>query len=700
MTDHADAPQPAGTTTTDGTSTPHGEMRVDDAVWLDVLENADDGAGRIWRVVMIRPGRSRNGWEYPPDVLTEAAHLYEGARAFDGHRTPDEKRRSSITGLVGWFTNVTARPDGALEADFTLAESAAQHRSLFLDAWRNQRPHMFGFSHDVRAAVNRTTGRVSRILGVNSVDVVADPSAGGQIETLVAGGEPEEREHPMAGDQTIDQAAADDVPATDERAVQPTATPEPPQPAPAPTAEQAVTETVEQPVSAAVGRMIFRSETTAAGLPSSVVDSLAESMQFGAVSAEHIERRVAEAASMWSTMAGAFPAPLPGQGNADGVTVTEAEHDKLVTALFGLFTGRDETLNGEKVPAFRSLREAYHRISGRHEHNLPGSADIGHWMLAESIGAVPEQGVQRLTEAVNTAQWADAFGETLNRMLIREYSFAPLRSWEQLVSDNTPITDFKNQRRDRIGGYDTLAVVGEAAAYPLLTSPTDEEASFQVKKYGGIEEVTFEAFANDDLNAIRRVPRAMARAAALTIYNAIWNTLIAGNAVTTYDAVALFAVGHGNTTGPLTLTEAALATLRQKMVQQQQLGETSGFIGAIPRYLGVPSDLWLAGSKLVRSQAVPGGTNDERNVFADGSLELLEVPTWTAAGDFYLFADPQSHPMIEMGWYNGRRDPEILVQDAPNVGAVFTNDVVKYKIRHIWEAVVLDHRGFQRATAI
>ncbi len=47
-----------------------------------------------------------------------------------------------------------------------------------------------------------------------------------------------------------------------------------------------------------------------------------------------------------------------------------------------------------------------------------------------------------------------------------------------------------------------------------------------------------------------------------------------------------------------------------------------------------------------------------------------------------------------MGFLDGRETPEILLQDAPGVDTVFTNDRIKYKIRHEYSGVIADYRPF------
>jgi hypothetical protein len=43
---------------------------------------------------------------------------------------------------------------------------------------------------------------------------------------------------------------------------------------------------------------------------------------------------------------------------------------------------------------------------------------------------------------------------------------------------------------------------------------------------------------------------------------------------------------------------------------------------------------------------------------------------------------------------DGREDPELFVQDMPNVGSMFNNDQLTYKIRHIYGGAVMDFRPF------
>jgi hypothetical protein len=158
-------------------------------------KGTDPAGGRVFGVRIIAYGDSKNGRRYPRAVLRAAAPLYEGAKAYDHHRTDEELRSSTIAGLVGHYAGVAATADG-LEGDLHLLPSAT-HAAEALDATlaaqaAGQAP-LVGISHDVLATYKpvvvsgRRLQEATAIVKVNSADVVADPAAGGQAVRMVAG---------------------------------------------------------------------------------------------------------------------------------------------------------------------------------------------------------------------------------------------------------------------------------------------------------------------------------------------------------------------------------------------------------------------------------------------------------------------------------------------------------------------------------
>jgi len=99
---------------------------------------------------------------------------------------------------------------------------------------------------------------------------------------------------------------------------------------------------------------------------------------------------------------------------------------------------------------------------------------------------------------------------------------------------------------------------------------------------------------------------------------------------------------------------------------------------------------------LINSTLKPGTGNNDRNVL-EGALEVVVVPQFTDTNDWYLQTDPRELEGIEIGFLNGVEEPELLVQDQPNVGTVFTNDAIAYKVRWIFGGGWVDFRGAYRS---
>jgi hypothetical protein len=502
---------------------------------------------------------------------------------------------------------------------------------------------------------------VQRIVRANSVDVVADPAAGGRLERLVASRQEQGEETMPPTEPTL--PADGDI-------TTPAAHPEP------------ITEAAT--LSAVERRLLLREALEAVNLPEAAKTKIREQASTLTTEAA-IQARVKEAADLYSELLAARPAGLPGQAR---VEIGEETADRLSKGLDGMLEGR----NVDGIPAFRSLREAYFRFTGRHPYSEP-SADLAQDILAESIGCVAQPG-RRLTESITSATWSSALGDSITRKAIKDYN-GNVAAWGDFrkFCSSVPVQDFRTQRREGFGYYDILSTVAQGDPYPPLTSPTDYEATYAVTKKGGTEDLTREAIINDDLGLVRRIPQRLGRAAALTLSRAVWVTVIQGNA-TIYDAVALFDAAHANTgTTALGTDGAGLVVARNAMLTQTLPGETHGASGILPKYLLVPPELFGTVNGIFRP--APGRTIE--TPWYAGGIEPIECAFFTDANDYFLVADPASAPTLEIGYLNGKEEPEILVQDAPGVGSVFTADKITYKIRHEWGLAVLDYRGFYRA---
>jgi hypothetical protein len=670
-----------------------------------VLEakGTDTAGGRIFRVRIIAAGDSKNGRRYPAAVLREAAGLYEGAKAFDHHRTDEELRTSTISGLVGSYRNVEASDEG-LDGDLVLLPGAT-HTAEALDASLTAQaaglPPMVGVSHDAMTVLkpltvgNRRMQEAVAITKVNSADVVADPAAGGKATRVLAG-----------GTEPIDTDPADPAgQSTQESQVKPeellaafkTLTPEqlaglglvrageatpPNSDTRTPEAQQPErTAEAGEPKTSWLAKAMIREKVTSAGLPVTVIESLTGTLP-DRITESDVDAQIAALKTAMGVV------ELSGLTPTVTAQVTQEALDKKKDALDRFFSG-DYT-------GYRSFREAYLDVTGYRPKSL--GEDLNKRIMRESIGALYDSDDSaRSTESLVSSSWDVILGDSVTRRMVAMYAQPSLQNWRQIVSSIIPVADFRTQRIDRLGGYGTLPAVNQGAPYQPLTSPADEEVTYAITKRGGTEDLTLEMIANDDVRAIGNIPKRLGMAASRTLHNFVWD-FIATNP-TLYDSVALFHATHANTTAAA-LSQSAVSTLRGLMRSQTGYGDSSNILSLTPKFLIVPNELEELAYQLCTSAvaipSTPAGPTDTPNIHQ--GLQHIVVDYLTDANDWFLIADPNMCPTIEVGFYQGREAPELFTQADQTVGSMFSADKLTMKIRHIYSGAVVEYRGMQRGT--
>jgi hypothetical protein len=663
-----------------------------------ILESkgTDDTGGRIFSVRVIAYGDSKNNRRYPESVLRSAAGLYEGAKAFDHHRSAEEMASGTIAGLVGYYRNATATAEG-IEADLYLLPSAT-HAAEALDAalaLGNDDPFV-GISHDVFARFRsiqengRQIQEATDITSVNSADIVSHPAAGGKATRVVAGGiendpvgavppeqSTEEYDVPVKREDVLAaiREASDDELAAAGLARAGTKTTET-------AAPEKTTEAVGQAKDSFLGRLMVKEAISAAELPVTAVEAITAALP-DRISESDVAAQIAAIKTSLGIVERAGLAPTA------TATVTKEAVDKKVTALDAFFAA--DYRNG-----YRSFKEAFCDFTGKRPKSF--DEDFNKTILRESIGHFDS--AERSTESMSSSTWNLVLGDSITRRMVAEYAQPSLQTWRNIISSSIPVSDFRTQRIDRIGGYGTLPGVNQGAPYQPLTSPANEEVTYAVTKRGGTEDVTLEMIANDDVRAIQRIPGKLGLAAAQTVYRFIWDMLDTNANI--YDGNALFTVGgaHSNS-ATNALSQTNLSAARLAMRAQAAYGDTTNILSLIPKTLIVVNDLEELAFQLCTSAvaipATPAGPTDTPNIHQ--GLAPIIVDYWTSTTKWITVADPTLCPTIEMGWYQGREDPELFTQSDPTVGSVFDADKVTYKIRHIYSGAVLDFRGFYRGNS-
>ncbi len=161
-----------------------------EAIHLD--EARIDAGQKTVEVVLIRPGWSDNGRYYAPDVLAQAAALFEGVKAYANHPARRGEARS-VLDITGDYTGVHPGEAGELRATRSVFGGAGEAVwPLIVRSVETRRP-VIGLSINAIGHVRQGSaeGRegliVEAITAAHSVDDVTDPAAGGGFDALLAG---------------------------------------------------------------------------------------------------------------------------------------------------------------------------------------------------------------------------------------------------------------------------------------------------------------------------------------------------------------------------------------------------------------------------------------------------------------------------------------------------------------------------------
>lgn len=240
-------------------------------------------------------------------------------------------------------------------------------------------------------------------------------------------------------------------------------------------------------------------------------------------------------------------------------------------------------------------------------------------------------------------------------------------TWRQVTGVRN-LRDFKTHTTYSLTGdmmYEKVGAGGEIKHGTL----GDESYTLRADTYGKMLAITRKDLINDDLGALTAVPRRLGRGAALKINDVFWTEFLA-------DVATFYTTGRGNYfEGAATnLQSSSLKTAVEKF--RRQTDPDGKPLGIQPAILVVPPELEITADELMTSTMVNTGgssTTDKvpnRNVWS-GKFRIamstyLSNSSYTGYSTtaWYLLADPNDLPVIEIGFLNGRDMPVIDSADA------------------------------------
>lgn len=610
------------------------------------------GAAREVEVTLIRPGLSLNGWLWTPEVLAEAAPLFEGATALMDHAPPGQ--HPSVRQAVGAYHSVRATPEG-LKARLAFLPSAR-------DAWRLTRDCVLareqgrpapnvGISADVTVQSRpvRYAGRlarlVERIAAVHSADIVLHPSAGGSLDRIAEAYDPAKLT-PHRGNAEYAKKGE---------------------------GEMEMDQKMSEPMS-------LQTEPYGTETENAEERSVLDPGRLQRLGGEPVPRPTGLET----------PKPLAARewtGAAPTVAMGLSPDDAVRAACYRAFgiapehwepelRAAESRLGNGRVRPFLGLRDLYVHITG--DYAIAGRF----WARAQEA-------------AMLTTDLPNLLADTMNKKLQVEYNHYPQdwRKWCSVVS----IASLSEQDSVQLDDLGVLPEVAEGD--PYTTAELDEfKASYTPHKYGELITITREMILRDDLRGLARIPGKLAQAAALRLNDTVYG-LVEDNTVI-YDGLALFlgtsARGPAGNLASGPLDSDALADAMSKL-RRVRGGANASPIVFRKVWLVVPPALELTAAQLCGSAYAWSGQEPPAtgyNFFRQSGLDYIVAPWNDSQEKWWIVGDPADCAGLEIGFVQGVDSPQLFIQDDPRVGSVFTHDQISYKVRFEFGAGVVNWRPF------
>ena len=718
-------------------------------VWITELEprstDAAEFEGREWDVTIIgaestdavvkdtATGReyveSRNGRLYDTEALEASVPMmWNGAKVYDNHLTDEEfTERQGMRSVAGeWIgTIVESRWDAAKRQVRGVLKVVEENVARKLKAaWDQGVLGTVGLSIDAytegrEASIEgNATLLVEGIKKVLSVDLVAEPAAGGGFNRLIAAHISEE-EQPMelneelraeiqqlvqssvaetlaaAKDQESEQTEAEDAEEAEE-AEEAEATEEAQEAGATETAEEPEEEEDEDKAEEAVEmvrklecKLMLRDKLDAAKLAApnrQVVEDAFNGRIFDGAEVDRMVKQLKEAEASFDRSGNVTGAG----GERTTLRSAVSEDDRAEVELLRLLMPSGDFRNLESTEEYfvkERFTPAYQAWIKNGRPNY-GTRSISNW-LYNYWGGNPL--VDRAREAVTTSSMSSIVKNTLNIMLANDYS--KRQRWYEPIVTIEEVDNINTATLVRTYGLSSLSVVNEGDAYTELTWADEEETAAFVKK-GNYAGVTMEAMLRDNVQAIRTLPRRLADSWHNTLsklVSGVFTTNTATGPVLS-DTGALFnatavttAGGHVNLlTTALSFTQYGVVRTAMMKQTDQDSADFSAQQGErlliTPRYLVVPVDLETTAIQIRNSEYIPASQNNDINPHYQ-KFDIVVDPHATDTNNWAAVADPREFPAIYLIFLRGRRVPELFTADNETGGSMFTNDTLRYKIR-------------------
>ncbi len=248
------------------------------------------------------------------------------------------------------------------------------------------------------------------------------------------------------------------------------------------------------------------------------------------------------------------------------------------------------------------------------------------------------------------------------------------------------VSDFKVNSRIRLGTFNSLDTVPELGEF-THGSFSEEKETIQAATKGKLIGFSRQMLINDDLSGFNRITQMMGRAAKRTVGNDVYSVINTNGNMA--DGNAIFNTTDGNKAasgGAISVTTLSAGKAAMRLMKDP---DDNDYLNTMMRTLLVPvavedHALTTIGSETDNAQSNSRKPNIHRNtltVVSDPRLDAASATAW------YMFADPEDIPVIEVAFLDGNDMPYLEMKQG------FEIDGLTWKVRLDYGVDSIDRNG-------
>lgn len=314
--------------------------------------------------------------------------------------------------------------------------------------------------------------------------------------------------------------------------------------------------------------------------------------------------------------------------------------------------------------------------------------------------------------AQTTSDYPVMLENTMHKMVMSGFE-AQAGAWRQFTKMGS-VSDLRDWKRITPGLLSDLTTQDEDGVYRTKPVPDGEAESIAAELIGNIIRITANVLINDDLNYIETRARGAGGAAERTVNRKVFQLLAANPLM--QDGNALFSTAHGNLAGSGTGTVSDVVAgppdldtvdgMGAAMAEQtaptakDDPNPSTQYLDLNP-YAAVAHRRYLSTLRVINGSTImtgrqigadPGSSQAFAGMIGDknpmeGTFSQIAVSVLAESLPWYVFADPNIAPVIEVVFLNGQQAPQVKMEQD------FDSSGVKYKIEYPHGVGAIGWRG-------